>query len=490
MKGLSKFVIISHRIMGTLLSAVFLMWFLTGIVMLYHGHFPRADKSKKMELLSKTAVPFLPIDSVTHGAKFHDISLSRYAGNTLFHLSSPDSTADATPSGTEYKLTVNEARLESVRKAWCASDLASVDTLTSLDQWVPFGRNEKELPIIRYTFADEEEHQLYVGSKSGDALQFTSHEQRVWAWLGPIPHWVYFTWLRSDQELWSIAVIWISGIGCLMVISGIWTGCVVWKRSRRSRKARFSPYKKKWYHWHYVTGFAFGLFCLTYVFSGMMSLAEVPTFISEPQLDFNPQRELMAEAADTFMLDYRKVLQAEPQATSLEWKHIGNIPYYAVGSKDGKTAYYDARDTSVAKLQLSESEILALVGNIYKKHNIDISGATTELQNHQELYYRVHSNGESILPVVKVTMNDADNGVFYVNPKNGNVRYVDTTGRWAYWMYPALHKLRLPGIADTEWLRLLLSWIVLLGGSAVSLTGVVLGCRYISRTFGIGKRNK
>ena len=48
-------------------------------------------------------------------------------------------------------------------------------------------------------------------------------------------------------------------------------------------------------------------------------------------------------------------------------------------------------------------------------------------------------------------------------------------------MYPALHKLRLPGIVDAEWLRLLLSWIVLLGGAAVSLTGVVLGCRYIAR---------
>ena len=48
-------------------------------------------------------------------------------------------------------------------------------------------------------------------------------------------------------------------------------------------------------------------------------------------------------------------------------------------------------------------------------------------------------------------------------------------------MYPALHKLRLPGIVDAEWLRLLLSWIVLLGGAAVSLTGVVLGCRYIKR---------
>lgn len=87
------------------------------------------------------------------------------------------------------------------------------------------------------------------------------------------------------------------------------------------------------------------------------------------------------------------------------------------------------------------------------------------------------------MPVYKVTMNDADEGVFYINPSNGVVRYVDSTSRWGYWMYPDLHKLRLPGIVDVEWLRLLLSWIVLLGGAAVSLSGVILGCRYIKRLF-------
>lgn len=481
MNGLNKYVIVTHRILGTLLSAMFLMWFITGIVMLYHGHFPRADKSERMELISNTQEPFPAIDSITHNVVFSDIMLDRYVGSTIFHLSSADSTADVTPSGTIDSKDVDEVFLERLRNAWCKADIAKADTLTGLDQWVPFGRYEKELPIIKYTFDDEDKHEMYVGSKSGNVLQFTSHEQRVWAWLGPIPHWVYFTWLRSDQELWSITIIWIAGIGCLMVISGIWTGIVVWNRSRKSKSKGFSPYKKKWYHWHYVTGFVFGLFCLTYVFSGMMSLADVPAFVSESKLDFSPQRELAAMPADSFALDYRKVLSAEPKATSLEWKHLGSIPFYAVSRADGKSAYYDARDTAVTVLQLNEKEILDAVSNVYKGHGINTNDASTEVQTEQDLYYRVHKKGEAILPVVKVTMNDADNGVFYVNPRNGNVRYVDTTGRWAYWMYPALHKLRLPGIVDAEWLRLLLSWIILLGGTAVSLTGVVLGCRYITR---------
>ena len=79
MSKLNKIVLTIHRILGTLLSAVFLMWFLTGLVMLYHGHFPRADKSQKMEFVllspqdtvysdaSTSTVPSLNVTRLTVG---------------------------------------------------------------------------------------------------------------------------------------------------------------------------------------------------------------------------------------------------------------------------------------------------------------------------------------------------------------------------------------------------------------------------------------
>lgn len=487
MNKINKFILTTHRILGTLLSAVFLMWFLTGIVMLYHGHFPRADKSSTMEPLcakANDAMTLQPIDSLTHGAAFSSITLDSYMSHTVYHVATPDTTFDVTPAGTPDSIVVNSQYIDKVVKYWCKGDVASVDTLKELNQWIPFGRLKKELPVLRYSFNDEEAHELYVGSKTGNVLQFTSHEQRVWAWLGPIPHWVYFTWLRTNQDAWMNTVIAISGVGCLMIITGIWMGVVVLLRTRRNKKNKLSPYKKKWYHWHYVTGLVFGLFCLTYVFSGMMSLVKnPPAIISERQLDFSPMKALDEAKADTFLLDYRKVLAAEPEATAIEWKHVGNIPYYSVSKKKGKSVCYDARTAAVKKLKLSEQDILDAVKAVYKEDGVDASAATAELQDYQELYYRVHAKDSDKLPIVKVTVNDADNDVLYINPSNGSVRFVDNTGRWAYWLYPALHKLRLPFTMNAEWLRLLLSWIILLGGTAVSLTGVILGCRYIKRLF-------
>lgn len=486
MRKINAIILKLHRILGTLLSAVFLMWFLTGMVMLFHGSFPSADKTAKLDLLSQTPEAFPALDSLTHGAPFTSLTLNRYVGSTTFQMTTSQGSLTLTPSAVTVGNQADADRIGRICQRWCPAPVAQCDTLKSLNQWVPFGSYKEELPILKYTFDDAEHHHLYVGSRTGNVLQFTTREQRIWAWLGPIPHWIYFTWLRSDRDLWMLTVSWISGIGCLMVISGLWTGVVVWLRNRRNRNKHFSPYKKKWYHWHYVTGFIFGVFCLCYSFSGMMSLVKLPpVFISHAVLDFDPKATIEETPADTYLLDYRQVLKAQPQAVELTWKHLGNIPFYTVQLQDGSTVNYDARTTELREMDLSEQEILEVVKAAYRQHQVDIASATIETQNHIELYYsRIKGEGKDVLPIVKVSVNDADQGVFYINPSNGSVRYVDTTGRWSYWMYRGLHKLRVPGIMHVEWLRILLSLLILAGGTCVCLSGVVLGCRYLYRTFG------
>lgn len=484
MRKINNFFLTIHRILGTLLSVVFLMWFLTGMVMLFHGSFPSADKTTKLDLLSQTEEEFPALDSLTRGESFTHMNLSRYIGRTTFEFSTADSVFVCTPAGVRVSQKIKAEELDKICQRWCAAPVAQCDTLHDLNQWVPFGSYREELPILKYTFQDAEKHHLYVGSSTGHVLQFTTREQRVWAWLGPIPHWIYFTWLRSDRDLWMQTVSWMSGIGCLMVLSGMWTGVTVWIRTRKKQQKKFSPYKKKWYHWHYVTGVVFGLFCLSYCFSGMMSLVKLPpAFISHATLDFDPKKTIDDTAAQLYMLDYRKVLESQPEAVQLTWNHLGRIPFYTVLRKDGSTVNYDARSTSLKELNLSENEITEVVKDAYLQHGIEID-SKAETQNHQELYYsRVKGTGKDVLPVVKVSVNDADNGVFYINPSNGSVRYVDTTGRWSYWLYRGLHKLRVPGIMEFEWLRIFLSLLILAGGTAVSASGVVLGCRYLFRKF-------
>ena len=45
--------------------------------------------------------------------------------------------------------------------------------------------------------------QVYVSQTSGEVVQYTTTASRLGAYLGPIPHWLYFTPLRVHQQAWS-----------------------------------------------------------------------------------------------------------------------------------------------------------------------------------------------------------------------------------------------------------------------------------------------
>ena len=89
--------------------------------------------------------------------------------------------------------------------------------------------------------------------------------------------------------------------------------------------------------------------------------------------------------------------------------------------------------------------------------------------------------GRPQLPVWKITVDDPDRSVYYIHPETGIIRHVDTSSRWKYWSYTALHRMRLPGLNSNATLRKTVLWVLLLGGTAVCITGVALSVNYIRK---------
>lgn len=483
-----------HRILGSLLCILFLIWFISAFVMMYHRfpHVSVKEKLQKQEQLSMTEDSLPDIASVMTrippGEKVRELTLDRSLGQTVFHIRTdkrihqlPLNPSDSLPQ-------TDSERIRKIAALWCAAPIACIDTLYSLDQWIPFGKLKKEMPIYKIYFSDNVKTQLYLSSQNGEVLQFSTKSERFWAWTGAIPHWVYFTWLRQDVSLWTKTIIWLSGSGCLMLIAGIWVTVDVWRKTHRNHHHRFSPYRKKWYHWHYVTGIFFGIFVLTFTFSGMMSVADIPEWIHKPVLKSNPIRTLHAHAPkpEHYVLDYRNVAAAYPQALQIEWSNFREHPYYIM--KDGKTEQYiDATDTRLRPLHLSENEMLKGIEAIYAADSLT-QHQPVQLRISQldrfETYYRDMSSmyrGRPQLPVWKITVNDPDRSVYYIHPETGIVRHVDTSSRWKYWSYTALHRMRLPGLNSNAALRKTVLWVLLLGGTAVSITGIALSVNYLRR---------
>ena len=128
-----------------------------------------------------------------------------------------------------------------------------------------------------------------------------------------------------------------------------------------------SPYKKFWYKWHHILGVLFGLFVLTFCFSGMMSLARVQDWGLKAKLDINPVQELrkMAPSPLDYPLDYRAVVQAYPgQIRQLEWSSFGDIPFYIVQTDTKDIVVNANKSDGISLLNLRPEEIRSVLSQI------------------------------------------------------------------------------------------------------------------------------
>jgi uncharacterized iron-regulated membrane protein len=82
--------------------------------------------------------------------------------------------------------------------------------------------------------------------------------------------------------------------------------------------------------------------------------------------------------------------------------------------------------------------------------------------------------------VYRVILNDEEQTRYYLDPNTGALlQRADATSRWRRWLFSGLHRLDF-----AEWMRArpfrdVLMWLTLLGGLALSLTGVYLSLRRV-----------
>jgi len=405
------------------------------------------------------------------------MSLRSLGGNPVLEIMNFDGVSKI-PVGLSGKTTgeITFPQITEYAQRWCDGGITRVDTLYSLEQWIPFSYLKRDFPIYKFYFDDNDKHQLYVSSVTGEALQFTNKNNRFWAWLGAIPHWIYFTSLRQDTQLWTDVIVWLSGIGCIMCIAGIILGIRSYIVQYRKKKKWKTPYKTFPYKWHHIMGFIFGIFVFTFTLSGMMSLADVPGWIVKVHNPAIQQSQFMPQPIipQLYKLDFHKILDKYPgKVKSIEWSSFGTTPLYKV-TIDNKQEVINASSEDVIPLQIDKEMILNKISQLHNEP-VRIS-LMTEYDN-----YYVGLTDHLPLPVFKVDILDADKSTYYINPENGNTRYFNTNTKVHRWLYQALHSYKFKYLAERPILWNIVMWVTMIGGTLVSITGVWLGFRYVKR---------
>lgn len=478
MKRGMKFLFGIHKITGTAIALFFLMWFVTGMVLLYHPY-PRVTEEqlhdKKEELPS--LLPSIDAIQKRVDGEIKRLSLKQFQGQTLIDVATKDSAYVLNADTLEAIKPVTFTTAQWVASRWVDAPVLWVDTIHEREQWILYSRYDKAMPIYKFYMADEARTELFVSGKTGEVQQRTTSDERFWAWLGAIPHKFYIPSLRKQTEIWQNTISIISGICLLAAVSGWLLGISMWIKRYRRKHMWENPYKKRWYRWHFLFGMIFGVFLIGWALSGIFAMQKVPQWMvpTDGEYTFRSSRlwGMKPLPMNCYRLDYRKLKEVYPHLKEVEWTHFGQIPAYRLvdGSKE---SFVDASGQDIKPLQIPEEIIRK---GFQKIHGEDIP-IHISLMEKSDNYY-LSRRLPLPLPVYKVKVEDANESLYYVSPETGYVRYLNKNKVVRKWLFNAPHYLDIDWLLARPWLWTISIWTLCIGCGIVCVTGLVLGIKVL-----------
>src|SRR5262245_52216207 len=499
--------ILTHRYLGIPLSVLFVLWFVTGIAMIYVGGMPTLSAQTRLTHLPSLnlgAVRFRPAEAAERAASgFGRVALTTVLERPAYRFASPYGSATVFADTGEALEEIDADTARGVAARFVGVDVSDVElerTVERPDQWtLQLGR---DLPLYKFAVRDGAGTEVYVSPYLGEVRLVTTTKARTLAWIATIPHWFYITPLRTNQPLWYWIVVATSALGCLLALLGLLLGVTQFHKSKPFRWANAVRYQG-WMRWHYISGVFFGLFALTWVFSGLLSMEpfdwanadglEIPgdAMTGGPvELDRFPPFEAAPWDA----------LLAGRTLKELEFRRIADAPYYLAryvgesaeadpprerlhqpypitGRAEPRHLLVDAR-TLTARTELFPTETLLAR---LRAAAPDASIVTHELLADYDAYY-YSRNREAALPVLRVKFDDPLETWVYVDPELAQVvASIHRLHRVERWLYNGLHSLDFGFWFDRRPLWDIGMIVLSLGALATSTIGFWLGLERLRR---------
>jgi uncharacterized iron-regulated membrane protein len=473
--------LVGHRWLGVATCLFFAMWFATGLVMMYVG-FPAYTSSERIALLDPIdwrQVRLAP-DRVLREldlAEFpRDFRLQMMAGEPVYRVT----------TGARMRYSVSARNGHAIESIDPASARRIVEQATGMraktivtlerDQWTVANTFDPHRPLHRVVLDDDRGFEFYVSSVTGEIVLDTNARERAWNWLGAVLHWLYFTDLRANAPLWSAIVIWISGVGIVAALTGIWLGIDRLLKARRGGKRRLTQFRG-WMAWHHVVGLFGGLFVLTFIFSGWLSMGpRVPW-----EGKFDPSRR--AYAVDVLAGFSAPEFPAMPMDSRAE-TDIREATFFWVLGEPHIALVDGAQNRSVlhtggSRATFDEHVLLANASRLMPAAKL-VSAA--RLDEEDAYWYSRRHREPQLLPVLRFKFADDDATWVHVDPQTGHlVGWQRRSDRIDRWLFNALHSF------DFRWLIArrpawdIFMWSISLAGLALSVTSIVVGWRALRR---------
>lgn len=465
-----------HRWLGIVIGLLVLLWFGSGIVMMYVPY-PALTEGERMAWLAPLDPAQVRIDASPAWAAAalpgmpDAVRLNTVAGRPAWHFEHERRWHSVwADSGAPLEVT-NLVVSSSAHSAAPGARSLAIDVV-DLDQWT-FGAVRVHRPLYRVAASDDAGSVLYVSGRTGELVRDTTRSERAWNWAGSVIHWIYVTPLRKHDGVWRQTVMWTSGAALLLALTGMVLGIQRLRVRRRYAAGRMSPYKG-WQAWHHWLGLGVGLVAITWLFSGWLSVGPFG-FPSAGGIAAQDRLAFAGGALDRndLALDTAALLRAQRGVLELEWRRVGGKLYLSALGRDGRTLI-DARDG--AALAMLPRGVLVRAAQAIRPG----ARMAAELLTASDDYYYSHHRAAAF-PVLRVRFDLAEAPVFYIDPAQGHLAgYVDRDRRWNRWLFNGLHQLDFAVLRTRPvWDVIVILLCVL--GCVLASSGLVLGWRRLNR---------
>lgn len=483
---LKRSLIFLHRWLGIALCALFLLWFASGIGMMYFEmpSITPALRFARLPALDASKIAVSPGDAATKlGVDADDLRLSSYDGRPAYIAGGGGGPVLYADTGEEQG-EVSTELVQRIASGWTGQPVssASVEEVTDADQWTLQTRLGEVSPLFKYSWPNGE--QVYVSQATGDVEQYTTTASRIGAYLGPIPHWFYFPPLRRHGLQWSRVVIWSSGIGTISAILGVIVGLWMYspsKKYRYSGAATSIPYRGQ-KRWHTVFGLIFGVATVTYAFSGLLSMDPFPSFNDRIQ-----QRRRAGGEPNIY-----RALRGDVDQSAFDAKHPREvIAQLGQPVKEIELTSFDGQAMYLAHLGNGETRVVPMRGepktgfdqqDIVRVVSAAAEGRMTTTVLEQYDRYYLDRTRRRPLPVVLAESTSGSQTRYYIDPKTAQVVQTYDSSNWVNrWLYNGLHSLNFPWLYNYRPLWDIVVITLMLGGTALSVTSLILAWRVLGR---------
>ncbi|MBB6125363.1 putative iron-regulated membrane protein [Sphingobium subterraneum] len=470
---LKRWLYIGHRWLGIGSCILFAMWFLSGLVMIYMP-FPALTQSERLADLpaidwrlvrrfpatdlQAAGVESLPRRAVLEMRGALPVWRVRADRGDERTISALDGTMQLPPT---------EGQARDIAERFGHAPALGV-TRVERDQWTVAGSFDGHRPLWKVALAGPGQRILYVSGETGAVMLDTNRTERFWNWLGSVPHWLYFTVVRQDNALWRQVVMWVAAPCIVVGVTGFWIGILRARLGRRRyRDGRMSPYRG-WMLWHHWAGFLGGLFLITWIFSGWLSVDPFRLFFGKGGIASEAVERY--EAAGWSSPPPLRVLARQggsAKQVELGWVH--GRPFLEL-RWPGRTRVLDARTLQPFRPVIAPA---ALMPNAHVV-------AVNRLTEPDAYWYQ--AGGLPKLPVLRVRYDDDARTWVHLDPATGRMLGdLDARGRTYRWLFDLLHKWDLNVLTQSRPSWDVLLWLLSGLGLVTSVSGIWLGWKRLRR---------